>query len=120
MFLITYSKYRRCSGYSGTIYSAIVINVALKILIKFSEKVCLSFRIMFVMSVGGLTEKWISTIFECKNECYKQLIVERQIFRIARVRSLVVSDLRLETKGSRFESGCQLCAEVSSLQQSPG
>ena len=34
--------------------------------------------------------------------------------------SLVVSDLRLETKGSRFESGCQLCAEVSSLQQSPG
>ena len=29
---------------------------------------------------------------------------------------LVVSDLRSETKGSRFESGCQLCAEVSSLQ----
>ena len=26
-------------------------------------------------------------------------------------RSLVVSDLRSETKGSRFESGCQLCAE---------
>ena len=24
----------------------------------------------------------------------------------------VVSDLRSETKGSRFESGCQLCAEV--------
>ena len=33
-----------------------------------------------------------------------------------RARSLVVSDLRSETKGSRFESGCQLCAEVSSLQ----
>ena len=32
----------------------------------------------------------------------------------------LVSDLRSETKGSRFESGCQLCAEVSSLQQSPG
>ena len=31
-------------------------------------------------------------------------------------RSLVVSDLRSETKGSRFESGCQLSAEVSSLQ----
>ena len=31
-------------------------------------------------------------------------------------RSLVVSDLRSKTKGSRFESGCQLCAEVSSLQ----
>ena len=30
-----------------------------------------------------------------------------------RARSLVVSDLRSETKGSRFESGCQLCAEVS-------
>ena len=33
---------------------------------------------------------------------------------------LVVSDLRLETKGSWFEFGCYLCAEVSSLQQSPG
>ena len=33
-----------------------------------------------------------------------------------RARSLVVSDLRSETKDSRFESGCQLCAEVSSLQ----
>ena len=33
-----------------------------------------------------------------------------------RARSLVVSDLRSETKGSRFESGCQLCAEVSCLQ----
>ena len=33
-----------------------------------------------------------------------------------RVRSLVVSDLRSETKGSRFESGCYLCAEVSCLQ----
>ena len=29
---------------------------------------------------------------------------------------LVVSDLRSETKSSRFESGCYLCAEVSSLQ----
>ena len=35
-------------------------------------------------------------------------------------RSLVVSDLRSETKGSRFESGCYLYEEVSSLQQSPG
>ena len=38
------------------------------------------------------------------------------IFSSIRARSLVVSDLRSETKGSRFESGCQLCAEVSSLQ----
>ena len=30
--------------------------------------------------------------------------------------SLVVSDLRSETKGSRFESGCYACAQVSSLQ----
>ena len=33
---------------------------------------------------------------------------------------VMVSDLRSETKGSRFESGCYLCAEVSSLPQSPG
>ena len=29
--------------------------------------------------------------------------------------SLMVSDLCSETKGSRFESSCYLCAEVSSL-----
>ena len=34
----------------------------------------------------------------------------------SRVRSLVVSNLCLETKISRFESDCDLCAEVSSLQ----
>ena len=33
-----------------------------------------------------------------------------------RVRSLVTSDMHSETKGFRFESGCQLCAEMSSLQ----
>ena len=32
-----------------------------------------------------------------------------------RVRSLVVSNSRSKTKGFRFESGCYLCAEVSSL-----
>ena len=35
---------------------------------------------------------------------------------VSRELSLVVSDLHSETKGSRFESGCQLCAEVRSLQ----
>ena len=33
-----------------------------------------------------------------------------------RARSLVVSDLRWETKGSRFAFDCKLCAEVSALQ----
>ena len=35
---------------------------------------------------------------------------------VQRAHSLVVSDLRSETKGSRFEFGCWLCAEVSSPQ----
>ena len=35
---------------------------------------------------------------------------------LQRARSLVVGDLRSETKGSRFEFGCYLCAEVNSLQ----
>ena len=34
---------------------------------------------------------------------------------LMKLRSLVVSDLRSETKGSRSESVCWLCAEVSSL-----
>ena len=33
-----------------------------------------------------------------------------------KTRSLVVRDLRSETNSSRFESGCYLYAEVSSLQ----
>ena len=35
---------------------------------------------------------------------------------IKNVRSLVVSDLRSDTKGCRFEFGCWLFAEMSSLQ----
>ena len=42
--------------------------------------------------------------------------VNDQLQIINRARSLVVSDLRSETKGSRFEFGCHLCAEVSFLQ----
>ena len=39
------------------------------------------------------------------------------IFIITRIfNSLVVSDLHSEIKGSWFESGCYLCAEVRSLQ----
>ena len=41
-------------------------------------------------------------------------------FFILRACSLVVSDLRSETKASRFEAGCKISAEVTSLQQSPG
>ena len=35
---------------------------------------------------------------------------------ILRAHSLVFSNLRAEIKGSRFESGCRICVEVSSLQ----
>ena len=42
---------------------------------------------------------------------------EKQSFEaVLRERSLVVSDLHSEMKGSWFESGCLLCAEVNSLQ----
>ena len=46
----------------------------------------------------------------------KQLRKNDALNDALRARSLVVSDLRSETKCSRFESGCQLCAEVSALQ----
>ena len=36
-----------------------------------------------------------------------------------RARSLVDNNLRSETIGSRFESGCYVCIEVSSLQLLP-
>ena len=37
-------------------------------------------------------------------------------YNFGRNTSLMVSNLRTEIKGSRFESGCYLCAEVNSLQ----
>ena len=39
---------------------------------------------------------------------------------ILRARRLAVSDLRSGTKGSRFEPGCRLYAEMSPPQQPPG
>ena len=45
-----------------------------------------------------------------------ELLTNIDMLLFLRARSLVVSDLRSVTKGSRFEPGCQLCAEVSSLQ----
>ena len=46
----------------------------------------------------------------------QMLILTRIFQQLIRARILVVSDMRSETKGSQFESGCQLCPEVSSLQ----
>ena len=46
-------------------------------------------------------------------EYFMKLMIAWEVF--LKARSLVVGDLRSETKGSRFESGCWLCAEVSSL-----
>ena len=45
-----------------------------------------------------------------------ELVIFRHQRKKLRACSIVVSDLRSEAKGSRFESGCYLCAEVSSLQ----
>ena len=45
------------------------------------------------------------------NQFYQRLVASGCV-----VCSLVVSDLRSETRGFRFGSGCYLCAEVSSLQ----
>ena len=50
------------------------------------------------------------------NICFEQNFAGHNEIHLLYQSSLVVSDLRSETKGSRFESGCQLCAEVSSLQ----
>ena len=55
-----------------------------------------------------------------KKKCTVQIDLIGQTAVRQMAHSLVVSDLRVETKGSRFESGCYLCAEVSSPRQSPG
>ena len=49
-----------------------------------------------------------SKVFSIQNNCAYYIILK--------ARSLGVSDLRLEIKGSWFETGCYLCAEVSFLQ----
>ena len=55
----------------------------------------------------------------CWNQEIKKIVKSLRIIQgpsPLRARNLVVSDLLSETKGSRFESGCWLCAKVSSLQ----
>ena len=44
------------------------------------------------------------------------VIMEMYKFKCKCISSLVVSDFSSETMGSRFESNCELCVEVRSLQ----
>ena len=61
----------------------------------------------------------LEKVFVCMRTLNKHLPIWKPSIAL-RVRSLVVSDLPSETKGSRFKSGHESWAEVSSLQQSPG
>ena len=54
-----------------------------------------------------------------KSKLRERSKMSKKYYKYGQVKShldVVVCDLRSETKGSRFESGCSLCAEVSSLQ----
>ena len=85
----------------------------------------LPFPLPFPHSIPSYTKvRFWATLFSPKYDAYVNLLTHHQItntFRYfsCRARSLVVSDLRPETKGSQLDSGCQLCAEVSSPQLSP-
>ena len=85
--------------------------------------------LIIIMSIGKLFRKHDEHLGMFFNEHadsdkHKKALRNKQEVKIKlskrkcslRARSLVVSDLRSETKGSQLESGCQLCAEVSSLQ----
>ena len=79
-----------------------------------------------ILLSNGYSNKFIDKcIWKFMNELYIKkpvmlTVPKKQLYIVLLwARSLVVSDLHTETKGSRFESGCQLCAEVSSLLQSP-
>ena len=77
-----------------------------------------NYTIKIEAATGGALCKKVFVKNSQENTCAKVsfLIKLKASACNLRARSLVVSDLRSETKGSRFESGCQLCAEVSSLQ----
>ena len=66
-----------------------------------------------------LPDDTLEKVFVCMRSLNKHLPIWKPSIAL-RVRSLVVSDLRSETKGSRFKSGYESWAEVSSLQHSPG
>ena len=67
-----------------------------------------------------LKTKFCMVSFSCLPVTYKNclnfILLNCLHLIFLRARSLVVSDLRLETKSFQFDSGCWLCAEVSSLQ----
>ena len=50
-------------------------------------------------ALNYVTRKWIKLIYLPSGQYYVNILCFK-------ARSLVVSDLRWETKGSRFESGC--------------
>ena len=53
-----------------------------------------------------LTTRWKETTFKCHLLMSKDKSSEIYVGASIRVGSLMVSDLRLETKDSQFESGC--------------
>ena len=88
-----------------------LIFCAEKLILSYLIQACLKYTKWRQVS-DGVEFLYVSFFYEF---CLSIPKVPRLVYNILAC-SLVVSDLRSETKGSRFESGCQLCAEVSSLQ----
>ena len=98
-----HGRYKDCCLYSGIHATISAISGVVKIHVFSKLSICLS--IYSCLS-------YIRTWGENGNKKLKNTSQNTK----SRARSLMVSDLRSETKDSRFESGCYLCAEVSYLQ----
>ena len=70
--------------------------------------------LLFIALLSGIWSEYAER--KKKHIKFKQLMFNNHLNFVNLLRSLVVSDFCSKTKGSWFEPGCQLYAEVSSLQ----
>ena len=68
------------------------------------------------MASIDLTDAYYSVPIALSNQKYRLFQFEGVRYKYSRACSLVVHNFHSKTKGSWFESGCYLCAEVSPLQ----
>ena len=60
---------------------------------------------MYICIYQNTIKRWINQVYQL-DKIITRYIRNNVIYVYIRARSLVVSDLRSETEGSRFESGC--------------
>ena len=103
--------------YQNDVIDLVLVSLLLTLSIPFSS---VSINCYYTVELNKpRTKFWLTFVARrCRSsrQAKQNNFSSTNLARTNRAHSLVVSSLRSVTKGSRFEFGCYLCAEVSSLQ----